>query len=162
MNAPAWKAVTEKHVVDYCAFRHPYKKPESVWVSEFRWHPKGLTGDGRCGGNCESGSVHADTGRYMHHMVLSGATGTGPTGTGIEQQKNAVPPMLLEEILAAVKSQRADSKRTWVIDLFAGYGSLREVAKTMGLNYLEVDIWSRNQQHPAKNSDRHRVQIASS
>ena len=140
MNAPAWKAVTEKQIVDYCAFRHPYKKPENIWVSEFGWHPKGLTGDGRCGDNCESGSVQADTGRYRHYKVLSGATGTGPTGTGIEQQKNAVPPMLLEEILTAVKSQRTDSGRTWVIDLFAGYGSLREVAKTMGLNYLAVDI----------------------
>ena len=99
-----------------------------------------MTGDGRCGDNCESGSVQTDTGRYRHYKVLSGATGTGPTGTGIEQQKNAVPPMLLEEILTAVKSQRTDSGRTWVIDLFAGYGSLREVAKTMGLNYLAVDI----------------------
>ena len=90
--------------------------------------------------NCESGSVQADTGRYRHHKVLSGAAGTCPTGTGIEQQKNAIPPMLLEEILAAVKSQHTDSKRTWAIDFFAGYGSLREVAKTMGLNYFAVDI----------------------
>ena len=130
----------QKQIVDYCAFRHPYKKPENIWVSEFGWHPHGLTGDGRCGDKCESGAVQADTGRYRHFKVLSGATGTGPTGTGIEQQKNAVPPMLLEEILAAVKSQRTDSKRTWVIDLFAGYGSLRAVAKAQGLNYLAVDL----------------------
>ena len=51
MNAPAWKAVTEKQAVDYCAFRHPYKKPENIWVSEFGWHPEGLTGDGRCADN---------------------------------------------------------------------------------------------------------------
>ena len=48
--------------------------------------------------------------------------------------------MLLDEILSAVKSQRTDSKRTWVIDLFAGYGSLRAVAKAQGLNYLAVDM----------------------
>ena len=62
----------------------------------------------------------------------------------IERQKNAVPPisMLLAEILSAIKShwQRTDSKRTWVIDLFAGYGSLRAVAKAQGLNYLAVDM----------------------
>ena len=73
-------------------------------------------------------------------MVLSGTAGTGPTGTGIEQQKNAVPPMMLEEIFTAVKSQRTNSKRAWVIDLFAGYGSLRAVAKAQGLNYLAVDM----------------------
>ena len=140
MNAPAWKAITEKQVVDYCAFRHPYKKPENIWVSEFGWSPTGITGDGRCGDKCESGSFRTDTGRFRHDKVLSGATGTGPTGSGIEQQKNAVPPMLLDEILSAVKSQRTDSKRTWVIDLFAGYGSLRAVAKAQGLNYLAVDM----------------------
>ena len=40
--------------------------------------------------------------------------------------------MLLDEILSAVKSQRTDSKYTWVIDLFAGYSSLRAVAKEQG------------------------------
>ena len=48
--------------------------------------------------------------------------------------------MLLDEILSAVKSQRTDSKRTWVIDLFAGYGSLRAISKAQGLNYLAVDV----------------------
>ena len=28
--APAWKAITEKQIVDYCAFKHPYKKPENI------------------------------------------------------------------------------------------------------------------------------------
>ena len=48
--------------------------------------------------------------------------------------------MLLAEILSAVRSQRTDSKRTRVIDLFAGYSSLRAVAKAQGLNYLAVDM----------------------
>ena len=48
--------------------------------------------------------------------------------------------MLFDEILSAVKSQCTDSKCTWVIDLFAGYGSLRAVAKAQGLNYLAVDV----------------------
>ena len=35
MNEPRWKALTEKHTIAYCAWDHPYKKPESIWVSEF-------------------------------------------------------------------------------------------------------------------------------
>ena len=148
MNAPAWRAITEKQIVEYCAFKHPYKKPENIWVSEFGWSPASIAGDGRCGDKCESGSFHTDTVRYRHDKVLSGTTGTGPTCSGIEQQKNAVPPMLLDEILSAVKSQRTDGKRTWVIHLFAGYGSLRTVAKAQGLNYLAVDM--RDFMSPAK------------
>ena len=34
MNAPAWKAITEKQVVDYCVFRHPYKT-RSLRISGF-------------------------------------------------------------------------------------------------------------------------------
>ena len=48
--------------------------------------------------------------------------------------------MLLDEIRSAVKSQHTDSKRTWDIDLFEGYGSLRAVAKAQGLNSLAVDM----------------------
>jgi hypothetical protein len=48
--------------------------------------------------------------------------------------------MLLDEILSAVKSQRTDNKRTWIVDLFVGYGSLRTVAMAQGLNYLAVDM----------------------
>ena len=140
MNSPSWQAATEKQIVDYCAYRHPYKKPENIWVSEFGWEPTGITGDGRCGNKCESGTVRTDTNKYRHHEVLSGAAGTGPKGKGIEQQKNSVPDMLLTELLTAVLAQRTDEHRTWVIDLFAGYGSMRAAAKKKGLNYLAVDF----------------------
>ena len=135
MNAPARKAITKKQIVDYCAFRHPYKKPENIWVSEFCWSPTGITGDGRCGAKCESGSFRADTGRFRNDKVLS--VQQAPV---LEQQKNAIPPMLLDEILSAVETQRTNSKRTWFIDLFAGYGSMRAVAKAQGLNCLAVDM----------------------
>ena len=39
MHEPHWKALTEKHVIDYCAFRHPLMKTENIWVSEFGWQP---------------------------------------------------------------------------------------------------------------------------
>ena len=51
MNAPRWRKLTEKKVIDYCAWKHPYKKPENIWVSEFGWTPTSTTGDGRCGDN---------------------------------------------------------------------------------------------------------------
>ena len=70
MHEPHWKALTEKHVIDYCAFRHPLMKTENIWVSEFGWQPTGITGDGRCHGKCESGSVHDATGRYTRSASL--------------------------------------------------------------------------------------------
>ena len=46
MNEPGWKALTEMHTVGYCAWDHPYTKPENIRVSEFGWKLKGTTGDG--------------------------------------------------------------------------------------------------------------------
>ena len=140
MEAPEWKALTEKHIVDYCAWKHPYRKSENIWVSEFGWMPKGTTGTGRCDDSCESGVIQPDTGKYRHHKVLSGANGTGPVGPGIAQQKNAVPHALLTEILEAVKAERTDPQRTYVVDFFAGYGSMRAAAKEQGLGYVAVDL----------------------
>ena len=139
MNAPRWKRLTHKHVIDYCAWRHPYQKSENIWVSEFGWKPTGITGDVRCGGKCESGSIRPDTGKFRHNKVLPGATGTVPTGKGIEQQKNAVPHLLLMEILQACKANNTDPKRVYVLDLFVGYGSMRAAAKEAGLGYIAVD-----------------------
>ena len=139
MHEPHWRALTEKHVIDYCAFRHPLMKTENIWVSEFGWQPTGITGDGRCHGECESGSVHDATGRYRHDLVLSGPTGTGPSGKNVAQQKNAAPLELLTEILTAAVKNNTDPDRVWVVDLFAGYGSMRAAAKQKGLNYLAVD-----------------------
>mgnify|MGYP005683066709 FL=1 len=114
-------------------------KTENIWVSEFGWEPTGITGDGRCHGECESGSIHDATGRYRHDLVLSGPTGTGPSGKNVAQQKNAVPMELLTEILTAALKHNTDPERTWVVDFFAGYGSMRAAAKQKGLNYLAVD-----------------------
>ena len=71
VNAPRWRTLTEKHVVDYCAWGHPYKKPENLWVSDFGWTSTGTTGNGRCNSNCDSGSIRADAGRHIHFKVLS-------------------------------------------------------------------------------------------
>ena len=83
--------------------------------------------------------MHDATGRYRHDLVLSGPTGTGPSGKNVAQQKNAVPLELLTEILTAAVKNNTDPDRVWVVDLFAGYGSMRAAAKQKGLNYLAVD-----------------------
>ena len=46
---------------------------------------------------------------------------------------------LLTEILTAALENNTDPERTWVVDFFAGYGSMRAAAKQKGLNYLAVD-----------------------
>ena len=76
-----------------------------------------------------------------HVKVLSGAAGTGPTGPGIERQKNVVPALLLKEILTAAMEHNTDPQRVYVLDLFAGsgYGSMRAAAKELGLSYVGVD-----------------------
>ena len=138
-NEPRRRALTEKHVVDYCAWDHLYEKHENIWVSEFGWQPTGTTGNGRCNSDCNFGSIRADTGRHRHFKVLSGAADTGPTGPGIERQKDAVPQLLQQEILAAAIKHSPDTKRIYVLDVFAGYGSMRLAAKEMGLHYIGVD-----------------------
>ena len=83
--------------------------------------------------------LHDASGRYRQDLVLSGPTGTGPSGKNVAQQKNAVPVELLTEILAAALKNNTDPDRVWVVDLFAGYESMRVAAKQKGLNYLAVD-----------------------
>ena len=145
MNEPRWKALSEKHIVDYCAWDHPYKKPGNIWVSELGWKPTGTTGDGRCNNDCNPGSLRPDTGRWGHFNVLSGAAGTGPTGPGIGRQKNAAPALLMKEILTAAKEHNTAPPRMYVLDLFAGYGSMRAATKGFGLSYVGgVVTWSRH------------------
>lgn len=105
----------------------------------FGWKPTSTTGNGRCNSDCNSGSIRPDTGRQRHFKVLSGAAGTGPTGPGIERQKNAIHVPLLKEILTAAMEHNTDPQRVYVLDLFVGYGSMRAAAKELGLSYMGVD-----------------------
>ena len=45
----------------------------------------------------------------------------------------------MKEILTAAKEHNADPQRVYVLDVFAGYGSLRTVAKELSLSYVGVD-----------------------
>ena len=80
----------------------------------------------------------------MHDAVLAGRGDRSLKPPHITQQKNSVPKLLQEEIITAALSASAGSAngvvRNVVIDLFAGYGSLRTVVKEHGLHYVAVDI----------------------
>ena len=55
------------------------------------------------------------------------------------RQQNSVPALLLKEILIAAKEHNTGPQRVYVLELFAGYGSMRAAAKELGLNYVGVD-----------------------
>ena len=46
---------------------------------------------------------------------------------------------MLKEILTAAMKHNTDPQRVYVLDLFAGYGSMRAAAKELGLSYVGVD-----------------------
>ena len=81
---------------------------------------------------------------HVHDAVLAGRGDRSLKLPHITQQKNSVPKLLQEEIITAALSASAGSAngvvRNVVIDLFAGYGSLRTVVKEHGLHYVAVDI----------------------
>ena len=52
-----------------------------------------------------------------------------------------IPDLLVEEVLrAAAAKHRGNGKRRYVIDLFAGAGSLAPVVGQLGYAYVPVDI----------------------
>ena len=50
-----------------------------------------------------------------------------------------MPLLLLKEIPTAAMAHNIDPNRVYVLDLFAGYGSMRLAAKEMRLHYIGVD-----------------------
>ena len=61
----------------------------------------------------------------------------GPRGPGANKLKNAVPEPLCEEWMQFV---RTHCKGDCVIDLCAGYQSLKPFALKYGFNYIAVDV----------------------
>ena len=59
-------------------------------------------------------------------------------GSRGQQRKNAVPAMLLTEILEQVEEKQP--RKSVVVDLCSGYQSMRRPAELMGFNYIAVDI----------------------
>ena len=159
MNVQSWPAriMSKLFRVDYCAYGFEYMKPTHLWSTLLRWLPKGLTGTGTCMKCCPAGGwCTAEDGRrsYVHNIGLARDPKIGIRGDGSNKQLNAIPPMLHRECLVEALANRQDECQQVVLDLCAGYGSLKEVTAQMHLKYVAVGILDRITQK--KPSDRER------
>ena len=121
-----------------CAFKHPAKKPMSFWTSMVDYFPAGTTGDGLChNGECNMGTWNTATQMFNHAIKIARHPADGFRGIGAARQKNAMPEAWTEEFLQHAMKSRP--QRT-VIDLCAGWQSMRPICEKLGLNYIAVDI----------------------
>ena len=125
-----------RRTVHYCAYGHIFNKPTHIWTNARSWKPTGKTGDGLCGGKCDMGRM-MKSGRYKHYHGLAQEPIRGPRGAGALKLKNAVPAPLCEEWIQHLKSA---PKGSCVIDLCAGYQSLKPHALAHGFSYIAVDL----------------------
>jgi len=130
LSNDAWKKWIELKTIDYCAYDHEYKKRTDIFTSLKNWKPTGRTGTGQCENQCGHGSVQL---KYAHFDNMYNVKGVSKG-----QRKNAVPEMLLTEILSAVREKQP--RRKVVIDLCSGYQSMRLPAEKLGFKYIAVDI----------------------
>ena len=139
MQMCAWPKVVEvvRRTVDLCAFRHVYKKGTDLWTSLSQWFPCGTTGNGRCGQRCESGEK-TEKG-YRHYFALGVEPERELQGPGVTARRNHMPKMLLKEVMRAAQVGAGEQRRV-VIDLCAGYRSLKGICEAEGLIYVPVDI----------------------
>ena len=119
-----------RKTVDYCAYNHEYKKRIDIFTTLVDWSPEGTTGTGQCEGRCGHGSVQL---KYAHFGSMYNVTGQHRTA-----RKNAVPELLLREILSQVGERQPD--KSVVIDLCSGYQSMRRPSECLGYEYLAVDL----------------------
>ena len=133
-----------RHGIHYCAFGHLSKKA-THWWSTPGWVPQGSTGTGLCQCRCPHGYIDPVTGRWRHAVGLGRQHALGYTGKGAVAKKNAVPhKMLTEWLRAAVKAHSTiNTNRGVVIDLCAGWQSMRGPALGEGYDYVAVDIVGR-------------------
>ena len=74
---------------------------------------------------------------FNHLIKIARHPADGFRGEGAFRQKNAMPEMWTEEFLTHAMTSR---KQRTVIDLCAGWQSMRPVCEKLGLNYIAVDI----------------------
>lgn len=132
----------KKKVVDMCAFAWPFKKTTNLWIGGEAlggWQPKGITGSGRCEEACGQGEVDRLTSRFKHYMALAVDPERGPRGAGATQASCGIPEKLVTEILGAL-SEFEDLKGKVVVDMCAGFQSLKEPVLKAGARYVAVDI----------------------
>ena len=90
--------------------------PQPVWTSrQGEWHGKD----------------------FKHFRGLAQEPIRGPRGPGANKLKNAVPDLLCDEWIQYVQ---AHTHGNCIIDLCAGYQSLKPFALKYGFNYIAVDV----------------------
>ena len=130
MKALEWIGTVVIHTVHYCAFGGEFYKPTNLWTT-LKWEPKGLSGNGKC--NCEK-----QHGKEKHEYVIAGSMDRRLPGPSYKQRVWAMPKLLREEIMEAIKEKQPEKK--YVLDLFAGGESWRSTVKEAGYIYVPVDI----------------------
>ena len=129
----------QKKVIDLCAFAWPFKKTTNLWIKGFEWEPKGVTGDGRCRDKCGMGAVDVLTRRFRHYMALAVDPQRGPRGANAAKMTCGMPEMLVAELLEGINEVEKIEGKV-VLDLCAGFQSLRETVLAMGGKYVAVDV----------------------
>jgi hypothetical protein len=128
-----------RYRVDYCSYDHVFKKPTHIWTN-LKWTPKGQTGNGMCGQCCGHGEVQPN-GKFNHYYGLAQEPIRGPRGVGANKLKNAVPDMLMQEWMASmIRRRKHFPDQNTIVDLCAGYQSLKPWVLANGFNYVAVDI----------------------
>ena len=77
-----------------------------------------------------------------HNGKLARDPKLGPRGPGATRAKNSLPEMWLEEILthAIQRAEAAGRDADVVVDICAGWQSLKPVCERLGLRYIALDI----------------------
>lgn len=149
MQTPDWMKATRRELVHYCNYGGQFHKPTHVWSSIMDWVPGGRSGCGQCCQDCKVGRwkwveerVRKAGMQYVHDHQIGGQSDKKGVGEGSQKlQRWKVPASLLEEILRSVKkANKGDEKKKYVIDFFAGQGSLRKVSSENGYVYVPVDV----------------------
>ena len=132
-----------------CAFDYAIrcKKPMRVFTSMGTYEPVGTTGNGLCN-NGACGMIV----KGGHEGKLARDPKLGPRGAGATKAKNSLPEMWLEEIVthAMQRAEAAGRKADVVVDICAGWQSLRPVCEKLGLRYIALDIAGNRNMRPRK------------
>ena len=129
----------KKKIIELCAFVWPFRKTTNLWTSGFDWDPEGVTGNGRCREKCEQGSIDPLTNRFKHFMALAVDPQRGPRGAQSARMTCGIPERLITEILTAL-AETQQLKGKVVLDLCAGFQSIRQAVLKAGATYIAVDV----------------------
>ena len=131
---------SKKRVVELCAYMWPFKKTTNLWTNLGKlWQQNGTTGNGRCGDKCTQGDMDPITKRFRHFMALAVHPERGPRGVGSAKMTCGIPDMLITEILKGM-AEAVNMKGKVVLDLCAGFNSIRNAVLKAGASYVGVDI----------------------